>query len=624
MCGINGIFSSGGLNDPAPLIQKMNQAIAHRGPDAEGVFAEGNVALGHRRLAIIDLNPEGNQPFYSSDGQLVIVFNGEIYNFREMKKDLTEYPFRTASDTEVILAAWQKWGAACVERLDGMFAFALYDKSSKELFIARDRMGVKPLYYFRDGNEFYFSSEIRALLASGRIKAELDADALVDYLRYQTVHAPRTMLKDVFMLMPGHTLLLRAGQSDVLHEYWNAARNVSDKSKNKSYEEVKHDVRELMNASVAKRLIADVPFGAFLSGGIDSSVVVALMSANSAKPVSTFNISFAEEAFSEAKYARMIAEKFGTHHTEIRISPQEFLRDIPDAVRALDHPSGDGPNTWVVSQVTKKAGITMALSGIGGDELFAGYDVFKRMKGISSKNYLRMFPAFLRKGGGAAMRKFRPGVSSDKMDSFLRLDRFDLQHVYPINRQVLHDSAISSLLDRKSLPKSSLNALFSSIEKEIMCLPELSRISYAEMYSYLQNVLLRDTDQMSMAHALEVREPFLDHALIEYVMGVQDEHKYPHSPKKLLVDSMGDLLPRAIWDRPKMGFTFPWKTWMKNELSDYCAAGIDALCKCDFINEQELRRLWNAFLNDDPRYPWSRVWHLVVLGQWYKNLESRV
>lgn len=625
MCGINGILGNIAEQDRRGLVSRMNKAIAHRGPDADGIFDEGEITLGHRRLSIIDLSPDGNQPFYSSDGNLVMVFNGEIYNYRELKEELRDFSFRTNGDSEVILACWMKWRERCVEHLTGMFALAIYEKSSGLVFMARDRMGVKPLYYALQGDALAFSSEVRAMLHCPFVSQKIDQEALVDYLRYQTVHAPRTIYEDVKMLLPGHFMLWNNGKV-IVQEYWNATKNVGQISSSATYEEVKLEVRKRLEQSVKYRLVADVPFGAFLSGGIDSSALVALMSSVSDSEIKTFNISFSDHEFSESKYARMVAEKFGTTHTEIMLQPDDFLHYIPQALDAMDHPSGDGPNTWVVSKVTKEAGVTMALSGIGGDELFAGYDVFQRMYHLRSKKWMQIFPLPMRRTGAQVLQKIKPGVRSDKLRSFMELSVLDIEHVYPINRQILTEEKIRNLLHVQKLPQRSVERVLHDLlgkgsSGETM--HTLSKISVAEMYTYLQNVLLRDTDQMSMAHALEVREPFLDHALIEYVLGVKNEFKYPHTPKKLLVDAMGDLLPSAIVNRPKMGFTFPWKHWMKNELRTFCEERIHWLADQPLFDEKEVKSLWQSFLRDDPRYPWSRVWMLVVLGHYLSRQGKR-
>jgi len=618
MCGINGIFGLEKITEPISVIKKMNSALAHRGPDADEHFISGNIALGHRRLSIIDLSDAGTQPFHSSDKRYTLIFNGEIYNYRELKEQLKDFTFKTNTDTEVLLAAFIKWGESCLAKLNGMYAFAIWDNQSAELFIARDRMGVKPLYYYRSDNSFVFSSEIRALLASGIVPRQTDKEALIDYLRYQTVHAPRTILENVFMLLPGHHMRINDNEVKI-KKYWNAADNYNEFAENESYDKCTEKVRELLLSSVERRLVSDVPFGAFLSGGIDSSAVVALMSKVSNHPVNTFTVTFSEEEFSEAKYAGIIAEKYKTKHTEIKLTPSEFMHMIPGALASMDHPSGDGPNTWIVSKVTKEAGITMALSGIGGDELFAGYDVFKRLYGLKSKEWIQYFPMPVRKVGSGFLKTFKPSVSSDKLDTFLRLEYFDIENVYPVMRQVLTEKKITELLNLKKLPVRSVYKIMMDgvgTGKHGYNLPELSKISYGEIYSYLQNVLLRDTDQMSMAHALEVREPFLDHELVEYVMGIKSSFKFPHTPKKLLVDAMGDMLPSEIVNRPKMGFTLPWKDWMKNEMKNFCEEKINSLSKRDFINEKELKSIWNSFLKNDKRYPWSRLWYLVVLEDW--------
>lgn len=618
MCGINGIF---GLNNPIrskDLVGRMNATLAHRGPDADGVYADEHLALGHRRLAIIDPHPEGNQPFYSKDKRLVLVYNGEIYNYRELKIELSDYPFQTKSDTEVIIAAYLKWGKSCVEHFNGMFAFAIWDQQEKELFIARDRMGIKPIYFIHTNECFIFSSEIRSLVASGLFTPKLDESSLVDYLRYQTVHAPDTILQGVKMVLPGHTLTLHETEITV-SEYWNASKNFKNWNSNTTYEETQQEVRRLLQASVKRRLIADVPFGAFLSGGIDSSAIVGLMSQVSDQTVSTFTITFEDEKFSEAKYARLIAEKFKTNHHEIKLHPDELLHVLPSALQAMDHPGGDGPNTWLVSRVTKDKGISMALTGLGGDELFAGYDVFKQMNNLKSREWLQYFPKLLRKAGAGIYSAVKPGTKADKLSDFLRLDYFDHEHVYPLSRQVMKESLIMEILNKNKLPQRSI---FKIMKEAIgpgtrgAALPELSKISYGEMYSYMQNVLLRDSDQMGMAHALELRVPFLDYELVEYVMGVPNKFKYPHSPKKLLVDAMGDLLPSEVVNRPKMGFTFPWEYWMKNELKSFCESRMISLSKRKNFNEEKMIGLWKEFLKNNPRVSWSRIWYLVVLEDW--------
>jgi asparagine synthase (glutamine-hydrolysing) len=627
MCGINGIYGLKNIQAAKEKVQLMNNCMKHRGPDDEGTFAEENIALGHRRLSIIDLSAAGHQPMASFDNRYQIVYNGELYNYKELKFELQRviagsgqqaYFFQTNTDTEVIIAAYARWGAECLKHFNGMFAFAIWDSHSKELFVARDRLGIKPLYYFYTNGIFAFSSEIRSLLSNNIIPRKIDQDGLCDYLCYQTVHAPNTIVKGVKMLMPGHYVTINS--ADVrIKEYWSLTGNISDASNGKSYEEVCKDVNRLLTAAVERRLIADVPFGAFLSGGIDSSAIVGLMSRVSAEKVKTFSVTFDESEFSEAKYAQMIAKKFNTDHHEIRLSPEDFLKELPNALKAMDHPSGDGPNTYVVSKATKNAGITMALSGLGGDELFAGYDVFKRSLELNRKNWLNLVPRFVRSMGGSLLTKAKPGIASEKIAQLIRQDRINFNSFYPLSRQVLMDEQILKLINKEVLPVNRVREIIGASEAEIQSV--MSKTSVAEISTYMQNVLLRDTDQMSMAHALEVRVPFIDYTLVEYVLGVPDKYKSTESPKKLLVDSLGDLLPGEIVNRPKMGFTFPWKHWMKNELKTFCEQRMLALSKRKIFHGREVMKLWNDFLSDDPGITWSRIWFLVVLENWLAENE---
>jgi len=618
MCGINGIFGLEGLAQPEAIVKKMNGHLSHRGPDADGVFRAGNVVLGHRRLSIIDLSENANQPFHSADGRYTIVFNGEVYNFETIRKELGDYSFKTNCDTEVVLAAFILHGIDALKMFNGMFAFAVWDNQTGQLTIARDRMGIKPLYYHQSGQQIIFSSELRPILKSGVIQPKLSQKGLVDYLRYQTVHAPNTIIEGVHMLMPGR--VLRITDNEVKEDVWWDMRLDYQKDTGLPKEKIKSKISDLLFESVSKRTIADVPYGAFLSGGIDSSAIVGMMSKMSDIQINTFSVVFDEAEFSEAVYARQIAKQFGTIHKEIPVTPADFLDLLPDALSAMDHPSGDGPNTYVVSKVTKEAGVTMALSGLGGDELFAGYDLFKRCVSLSDKKWLMSFPPYLRRPLGNIYKKIKPGISSDKIAATLNLDYLDLEYIYPLMRQVLLDDQISNVTGIADLPMNEVFRISSGIDFNHpgFEMPYLSRISYMEINSYMQNVLLRDSDQMSMAHALEIRVPFLDHNLVEFVLGIDDKTKYPSSPKRLLIESLDGLLPDNIVNRPKMGFTFPWAHWMKNELKDFCQGNINSMKDRSYIEGSNLDKLWNSFLKGDPRVSWSRLWYLIVLENWIK------
>ncbi len=621
MCGIAGFtIATGDNKNYSSVISAMVESLKHRGPNAQSSWNNETIYLGHARLSIIDLTESANQPMHSGDGRYVIIYNGELYNYKDLKLELQRmaqgntnlpYNFKTNSDTEVILAAYQRWGTDCLSKFNGMFAFALYDTIDKTLFIARDRVGIKPLYYAYVNDQLVFASEVRSILSSGLVERKLNRNAINEYFLYQTVHAPNTIIENVKMLMPGHYMFMKDGDVTI-KKYWDL-NNFTSGLNNLDYKQTCAKTKELLFQSVERRLVADVPFGAFLSGGIDSSAVVGIMSKMSSKKVETFNISFDESEFSEAKYAKKIAEQFGTDHHEIKLSPEDFLKQLPESLNALDHPSGDGPNTYVVSKATKQAGITMALSGLGGDEVFAGYDVFKRMAEINRKNYLNMFPAWMRKMPASVLKAKNKSVAGDKIYEVLSQEKVNVVSAYPISRKVFSEDQMSDLLNGNL--KNNLVSLVEGVkktDKEHL----LSYVSSLEINTYMQNILLRDTDQMSMAVALEVRVPFLDHKLLEFVLGVNDEFKYPSTPKKLLTDSLEGLLPIEIINRPKMGFTLPWKDWMKNELRAFCERNINSLAKRDFVNDEAVLNLWQQFLKDDARVSWSRVWHLIVLENW--------
>jgi asparagine synthase (glutamine-hydrolysing) len=619
MCGITGMFGHQDRQMAEGYVRTMNACIAHRGPDAEGIWSDHNCTLGHRRLSIIDTSEAGNQPFFSADKRISVVFNGEIYNYIELKKELSDgYTFRTASDTEVIIAAYLKWGKSFVHHFIGMFAIALKDAETDELLVIRDRLGIKPVYWASTASGYLFSSEIRAILATGLVKKKISSASLADYLRYQTVHAPDTIIENIHMLNPGHMMIFKNNQCR-FEKFWDAAENINQSAANHSKEEVRKNILDLLTSSVEVRMRADVPFGAFLSGGIDSSVIVGLMSRISAHPVKTFSVTFHEKIFDESPYSDVIARKFNTEHTPIQLSANHFLDLMPEALRAMDHPSGDGPNTYVVSKVTRHAGVKMALSGLGGDEVFAGYDVFRRMKDLESKAWLNFIPSPFRRLAGEALKRARRSVSSEKIAAGIGSSKIDFSHFYPIVRQVLLDDQVYKLMKSKGDQPNHVFQLACQIQETKA--ETLTKVSLAEIQTYMQNVLLRDTDQMSMAHALEVRVPFLDHRLVEYVLGVGDDIKYPHTPKELLTSAVGDLLPHEVVHRPKMGFTFPWAVWMRNELKSFCYENLLSLENVEAINHNEVMHLWQRFLSGDPLITWSRIWPLVVLGHWVKQHE---
>ncbi len=630
MCGITGIFgvpSQSAHASAADALARMTAQIAHRGPDASGLWtSDSEVLLGHRRLSIIDTQAHSNQPFIHAASGDVIVFNGEVYNYRELREELKgTFSFRTESDTEVVLAALHTWGTAALHRFNGMFAFAFWSNEKREMLLARDRMGIKPLYFSETSNGLIFSSEVRSLLASGWVEKRHDPIALSDYLRYQTVHAPRTIVQGISMLPAGHWMRLQGEETEV-SAWWDIASETAKIESNLPRAERLKRIRSAMERAVELRMRSDVPLGAFLSGGIDSSAIVGLMKSATDQQISTFSVTFNEGEFDESTWSRMVAKRFGTDHHEIRLESEDFLHQVPDALAAMDHPSGDGPNTFVVSAATKKEGITVALSGLGGDEAFAGYPVFKRSQQLIEKRWLASWPKGMRKAVGSLYAATKRDATSRKMAALLGGDYFDLEHTYPLSRQIFLESDLRKLAPSAGKQPNQVYRWLSeqlAPETKGFALPFLSKVSLAEMGTYMNHTLLRDTDQMSMAHALEVRVPFLDHHLVLEAMATPDNQKWPHTPKQLLTDAIPDLLPQEIIHRPKMGFVLPWEQWMKGDLRTTCEGGLDYLGGVEGISKQEIDRIWSAFLGGDARWTFSRIWTLVVLGHWMKENDIR-
>jgi asparagine synthase (glutamine-hydrolysing) len=639
MCGIAGILQfpsspdAGGLTASVRAkAELMVSQLHHRGPDACGVVTLGTggqpaVALGHTRLAILDLSDAGRQPMASSDGSLSITFNGEIYNFRELRNQL-EQPiggWRSHSDTEVILAAYARWGPACVHHLRGMFAFAIWDERLGELFIARDRLGIKPLYCSSNADRFLFASEVRALLATGMVSRQLDPVALDQYLTYQSVPAPRTLLQDVHTLPPGSWMRVGSNGHVTTGVYWDLLGSASYAPHTQSEVTSRRRVGELLRESVALHLVSDVPVGVFLSGGIDSSAIVALVS-EAGGSSQTFSLGFAERSFDETHHARRVASRFHSEHTEILLKQEDILQQLPEALAAMDQPTGDAVNTYLVAGAVHAAGIKVALSGLGGDELFAGYPSFARLS--RSARLLRAWgrlPYHVRALTAASLRAVGPSsVAAVKLAATLATNG-ELANVFPVTRQVLSRAQREAMLEatwreRADADRDPYAELLQAGFARTPSAGLLARISYAESRTYMHDLLLRDTDQMSMSHSLEVRVPLLDHVLAEYVVGLPDAHKRPGSrPKRLLVESLGGLLPDDIVHRPKQGFTLPFDPWMRSPLRDFCQARMHRLGSRGIFHPESLLDLWQGFLSGEGRVSWSRVWVLVALDEWLER-----
>ena len=613
MCGIAGILNLKGETLQAAAVRAMTDRIAHRGPDAEGIYADHHIALGHRRLSIIDLSESANQPMWDHAGRYALVFNGEIYNYQEVRAQLSDYPFRTHSDTEVVIAAYERWGVKSLDRFNGMFAFVIWDTKEQVLFAARDRLGKKPFYYYHTKKEFIFSSELRSLIASGLVEPKLDESQLGEYFLYQAPVYENSLIKGIKRLPAGHYALV-SKDNLTIQPYWGYAhiRPSGDHA-----EKAKQKVRDLFLEAIRLRMVSDVPVGAFLSGGIDSSLVVACMAEQSASPVDTFTVSFDEKAYDESSYAEHIASLYKTNHHRLVIRPEEFLEQLDTILGDMDTPSGDGPNAWLVSKHTRQTGIKVALSGLGGDELFAGYDKFLNYHRMMKHQWFSQLPMAIRRTAATAMAMIRKS-GIHKLEELSALEKWDFAQVYPLLRRAYNQGEANQIL-RTPMARDEVELRLTGWQEQLSTYGHFSMCTVGEMETYTRDVLLRDTDQMSMAHALEVRVPFFDYKLIEYVLSLSDAVKYPHSPKQLLVEAMAPRLPKQITHRRKMGFTLPIQHWLKNELAGFADEKIKQMAVRHEFNEAGVLRKWSAFNEGDPAVPWTRVWQMVVLSDWLQR-----
>jgi asparagine synthase (glutamine-hydrolysing) len=634
MCGIGGIITSRQDLEHGGRMHVLAACLAHRGPDDEGIEivdirgAESRVlALVHRRLSIIDLSPAGHQPMRDPESSNWIVFNGEIYNFKDLRDELERggHVFHTNSDTEVILRAYRAWGVSCLERLRGMFAFAIWDDEARKLLLAVDRLGIKPLYYAcAPGGEFVFASEVRALLETGLVPRCLDADALESYLAFGAVQAPLTMVRGVRSLLPGHYLEVDAtGRVEAERSYWAPPLAAADTALNGRADALVEGLRAELEEAVHYHLVSDVPVGIFLSGGIDSSSLVALVARVASHPPLTFSVVFPETEFSEAPYSRLVAQAHRTRHTEVRLSERDLLDVLPAALGAMDQPTIDGVNVYVVSQAVRRAGLKVVLSGQGGDETLTGYPTYRQMQGFARYHrVLAAVPLPLRRGiGGAVATALRRRTVGHKLSELLQTGASALS-AYLVLRALFLAPARSALLDDRTSP-ALVDGLPRAVADELRRLSAgldpVNQVSLYEMRTYLANMLLRDGDFMSMAHGLEVRVPFLDHKLVEFVARIPGRLKLdPVLPKPLLIRAMGDLLPPAIYQRRKTGFTFPWEYWLRNELRSLVDEMLvdTAIGARLGLNGEVCLRLWRQFLGRAPGVTWSRVWSLFVLYRW--------
>ncbi|MHB8753358.1 MAG: asparagine synthase (glutamine-hydrolyzing) [Candidatus Acidiferrales bacterium] len=634
MCGICGVIGSENQSETAALLERMMRAMEHRGPDGNGRFIAPRAAIGMQRLSIIDL-PGGQQPIWNEADTLAVVFNGEIYNFAELRQSLESrgHIFRTQSDTEVIVHAYETWGEDCIRHLRGMFALAIIEmpegrtRRPLRAFLARDRMGIKPLYYAIAEGKFFFASEVRALLASNCISRHVSAAALSSYLFFGSICEPVTLVDGIYSLPPGHRgyVSCDAPAASFRHSaYWGVADVTRAKPADPKNTSPVAQVRSALDDSVRHHLLADVPLGIFLSSGIDSTALAALASRQ--RPgIKTFTVVFPEQDFSEAALARSTANHLGTEHSELLLSGDEMQLRLDEAVAAFDQPSVDGVNTFFVSWAARQAGLKVALSGLGSDEIFGGYSTFSSTPQVARMTaFSRLLPSPLRDAGVLPFRAW--AARSSRTDAILKVASAfsgpaDFPHPYFFTRTLFPPQSVSKLLANRESWKNLLwSRWISAAADESARLDSFTAVSWLETRSYLVNMLLRDTDTMSMCHSLEVRVPFLDHPLVELVLSFDAAEKNRNGIRKaLLIEALGDLLPREIVSQTKHTFTLPWESWLRGPLRGRVESGIT---NCDqtlggIIDKKAAQNVWQDFLAG--RTSWSRPWSLFVLSEWVKR-----
>lgn len=618
MCGICGVV---GVSDKE-LIKRMTDVVSHRGPDDEGYFLDDDVSLGHRRLSIIDLKG-GHQPMHNEDESIWIVFNGEIYNYLDLRGYLEKkgHRFYTSSDTEVIIHAYEEFGDECVKKLRGMFAFAIWDMEQKKLFAARDRVGIKPFYYTTQNKKFFFGSEIKSILQDDEIKREVDLESLNEYITFGYVPGPKTILKHIYKLLPGHTLTFSDNEVKI-KKYWTL-RFSHDKNKDEKYYAEK--IYNILDECVKSWSMSDVPIGALLSGGIDSSAIVGLMSKNSEQEIKTFSVGFLEgEKFNELQHARIVSDFFGTDHHEIIVDFDKYIKFLPKSIWHMDEPMFEQATIplYYVSELARKQ-VKVVLTGEGADELFAGYE---RYFGDYIATRYQKIPAIIRKVGdkvilkttnhlylsGLVKKGFEAMVIEDEFDRCMRwhtvFTKEDKEELY--SKRYAHD------IKNPDSPFQTIQKYHNDKAAENV----LEKILYVDMKVWLPDDLLIKKDKMGMATSIEARVPFLDHNLIEFAATIPPNLKCKGlKTKYILKKAVSDLLPKVIIKKKKMGFPVPIEPWLRGELGDMAQdilLGPEARKRGYFEQEfvQKLLKSHQTGKKDMSKL----IWPLIVFELWHR------
>ena len=610
ICGIYNFNSSRPVNEG--LIQRMTRILKHRGPDDEGIYLGSRVGLGVRRLAVIDLET-GHQPIHNEDKTIWIVLNGEIYNFRDLGKDLEErgHRFHTKSDTEVIVHLYEEYDRDCIQRLNGMFTFAIWDSRGERLFLARDRIGIKPLFYTEHEGSLVFASEIKSILENSAISREIDIPSLHSMMKLQYIPSPKTIFKKIEKLLPGHSLICQKGGISI-EKYWDL--NLSQKEESEAF--YLRELPKLLEESVRLRLISDVPLGTFLSGGIDSSIIVGLMSRMGEKAIKTYSVGFeAEDSFNELEYARLASQHFGTDHQELVMKSRDIEELLPKIVYHLDDPITDPAviPTYLVSKLARKE-VTVVLTGEGGDELFAGY---RRYSLDRLATYYRKLPSIIRK-------KTIPILIS----RFLPKSRFPQGIDQPpgVQRHLgwvakLSDETLGNLYTKETkeeIRRRELTSIFRTYFKPRQKGDFLSQTLYCDIKTWLPDDLLVKVDRMSMATSLEARVPYLDHRIVELCTSMPIHLKLRgFTSKYILRKAFSDLVPEEILKRRKQGFTVPLTPWFRKELKDFIQEILSQNNKREYFNYNYIRHILKEHLIGKRDYS-REIWSLLVFELWSK------
>lgn len=633
MCGITGILTENSKESLSAICTAMTVSLKHRGPDDHDVWSEDGVALGHARLSIVDLSNAGHQPMLSSDGRWVLVYNGEIYNHKEIKKELESSGVRFCghSDTEVVVEGIAAWGIeATVKKLNGMFAFALWDKKEKNLHLVRDRLGIKPLYWGCFGGLFLFGSELKALRAHPGWQPKVNRNAISGFMRHNYISAPMSIYEGVYKLSPGSILTIRAGKEPRIDPYWSLSDVAQEGQKNEfdyTDSEAIEALDSLLRDAVGRRMVADVPLGAFLSGGIDSSTVVALMQAQSSRPVHTYTIGFHESGFNEAQHAAAVAKHLGTEHTELYVNSRDAQDVIPKLAEIYDEPFADSSQipAYLVSAMTRQH-VTVALSGDGGDECFSGYSRYflaerirqsqrfvpKSLRSVAASLVCSISPKYLDRLSGILPASIRPSQFGDRLHKLAGVLSEGEDDFY--RKLISHwDDPESIVLDGKE----SKGIIWDSSVCDIV--PEfVNRMRYLDMLTYLPDDILTKVDRASMAVSLEARVPLLDHRVVEFSWRLPKHFKIREGKGKwLLRQVLSQYIPKELVERPKMGFGVPIGDWLKDPLREWAEELLDEkkMKEEGYFNVEAIRQKWNEHLSGSRNWQYH-LWDVLMFQAW--------